>query len=98
MSVHKDATIRRLLHRLDLARRRWIVVDHWEADLCAVGVAAVANPSRLVYVSTYGKAKGRFDYECEVGSEGAPDDYTGAGRGQDVAFDELVTVMEAHLG
>jgi hypothetical protein len=65
VNISKDDSIVTLLERLDLQRRGWTIRDHWDADLCAIGVSSKPYPHRLVYVSTYGKAIGKFDYECE---------------------------------
>ena len=51
----KSESIRRLVSRLRLDDRGWVVVepDPWEADLMAIGVSTTAEPRRIVYLSTY---------------------------------------------
>jgi hypothetical protein len=97
MPLAKDQGILDLLTKLDLSERGWTIADHWEADLCAVGVALADDPRRLVYVSTYDMEPGRFNYECETSDESIPDDYTTTETGENVDFDTLLAVMQRHL-
>ena len=46
--------------RQDLGDTAFVVVDHWESDLCAVGVADPRNPRVLAYVSTWSQPEGRY--------------------------------------
>jgi hypothetical protein len=98
MTLTKDETIRELVSALEVGRRGWVLVDHWEADLCAVGIANGAEPRRLVYVSTYGKAPETYDYECEVPDSAQPAENRQVARGENVSLTELVAVLERHLG
>ncbi len=93
----KDASIEALITRLDLPTRAWIVVDHWQGDLFAVGIASRRDPARLVYVSTFGKPTGLFEYECESRPSTADEAYRVAHEGEDVDFDALFAVMSSHL-
>lgn len=95
--MKKDQTVKSLIEHLDLPRRGWTVVDHWEADLCAIGVASLRNTRRLVYVSTFGTEDGRFDYQCEVASGASVDEYRITRSGNNVSLRELIEVMEEHL-
>jgi hypothetical protein len=45
-----------------------LTVDHWDADMFAVGIAQSGNPTELVYISTWNLSPGRFFVELE----GAP--------------------------
>ncbi|MGK3988334.1 hypothetical protein WME99_35155 [Sorangium sp. So ce136] len=96
--MDKDGSVIELVGRLDLQRRGWSIVDHWEADTCAIGIARASEPRRLVYVSTFDKEYGMYDYECELASGPAAADYTIAGRGEGVTYDELLEVLARHLG
>ena len=98
MTARKDRTIRELITRLELAARGWQVVDHWEADLQAIGVATKQDPRRLVYVSTFSRAPGHFDYQCEAPAGPDDEDYTTTTSGDDVDYETLLKVLEAHLG
>jgi hypothetical protein len=97
MITGKDSSIRELLDLLAPERRGWTVVDHWEADLCAIGFASSSVPRRLVYVSTYDKVRGRYDYECEAAAGAAPEDYVTTETGKDVELSSLIVVLERHL-
>lgn len=96
----KDATILRLLDRLKehLGPGTFDVVDHWESDLCAIGVARPDNPRVLVYISTFR----RHDDTCFVGLElpaaaGSDPPYTQAGERVTKNFGELLTIIQRHL-
>jgi hypothetical protein len=78
--MNKDASILDLVARLDLPRRGWIVVDHWDADCMAIGIATPADLRRLVYVSTYDEKPNRYYYECEIPAGPAADAYVTSGR------------------
>jgi hypothetical protein len=97
MSIAKDRSILALLAKLPMTSRGWVTVDHWEADLCAIGIASKEHPRRLVYVSTYGKECDRYYYECEEPSGVAPEEHKTVDRGTDVDFRTLARVIEGHL-
>ena len=98
MTARKDKAIRELVARLGLASRGWQVVDHWEADLQAIGIATKDDPRRLVYVSTFSRTPGHFDYQCETPAGPADENYTTTAYGEDVDYETLLSAMEAHLG
>src|SRR5262245_53519893 len=97
MSDSKDQSILALLAKLQMSSRRWTTVDHWEGDLCAIGIATKQQPRRLVYVSTYGKAHDRYYYACEEPRGIAPEEYETIDRGEDVDFKTLMKAIEKHL-
>jgi len=41
-----------------------VIVDFWDADLFAIGIASSSGPQQLVYISTFGHETG-YDYELE---------------------------------
>ena len=96
MILSKDQSILDLLSRADLRAKGWVTVDYWEADLCAIGIRSIRDTGRLVYVSTFRKPRGLFDYECE-GSGGVGEPYIVTKSGQDVTFEELLKVLITHL-
>ena len=55
MNIKKEQSIMQFISKLTAAigGNSFQVVDHWDSDLCAVGIAAPDDPDRLVYVSTY---------------------------------------------
>lgn len=97
MMTAKAPSIVALLERLDLDSRGWEVLDHWNADECAVGITRAGQRRRLVYVSTYERGPERYYYECEVPVGRGDDQYEVTDRGEDVDFETLVKVLESHL-
>jgi len=100
MTLNKHESICHLVHELNLRSRGWTILDYWEADLCAIGIASLSSNRRLAYVSTFGKPEGRFDYQCELLPEGVEcdTDYDIVDEGVDVGFVDLLKAMERHLG
>ena len=96
MNLRKDQALLEMLSRANLQARGWETVDYWDADLCAIGIRSQQCPGRLVYVSTFNKSPGLFDYECEgPGREGNP--YTTVKSGKDASLDELLKAIGEHL-
>jgi len=90
MSMTKDSSINVLLSKLSLPDRGWQIVDHWEADLFAVDIGSERTEGKLVYISTYDKKPGKYDFECEI-SKGA--DYETVKSGKDVDFTVIESVL-----
>ena len=97
MTMSKDPSIIELLSRLDLSAQGWVVVDHWSADLSAIGIAARHDLARLVYVSTFSMEPGRFYCECED-PEGRIGAVVAAKCGENVDFETLKLAIESYLG
>lgn len=100
MAPDKDPIILAALDRLwsRLGSSAFVLADHWESDLCAVGIASPHDPGVLVYISCYGEPPGRFGYELELPpSPGDDFPYRVAGTGSDVSFEELADVVARHL-
>ena len=93
--VRKDASIWEVVAKMAAIFGDQIsVVDDSEADLFAVGVNGLNSEDRLIYISTYNKAPGRYDCDCDAG------DVLAGGTSeahQDVGFAELVELFKAHL-
>lgn len=66
VAVPKDTSIVSVLERLraDLGGDAFTVLDHWDSDLFAVGVARPSDPRYLVYISTL-TPDGTFSFDCE---------------------------------
>ncbi|GEM_PF-6275923 len=49
MDLAKDAKILKLIEDLssEIGAKNFRLVDHWDGDLCAIGIASVVNPDRL---------------------------------------------------
>jgi hypothetical protein len=85
--------------RLRLGANAFDVVDHWDADLCAVGIARPDNHGILVYVSTYRRADQNYFVSLELPPD--PGDelgYKDMGERETKGFDELVDVIRKHFG
>jgi len=95
--IAKDQSILELLERLDLPRRGWLIVDYWDADSMAIGIASSVDPRTIVYVSTFEKEPDRYYYECEVGTGEQPFDYTVLETCTDADFALLESAMNRHL-
>lgn len=95
--MNKEPAILELVRALSLDAKGWQVVDHWEADRCAIGIAADDNPRRLVYVSCFGTHAGRFNYECEAPEGPEATHYRIERSGEGVELPELVRVLKQHL-
>jgi hypothetical protein len=99
-SLDKDPTILAALERLRsrFGSDAFVIADHWEADLCAVGIASPRDPGVLAYISCDAEHPGHFGYELELPA--APGDdfpYQVARRGSGLSFDELADVIARHL-
>lgn len=97
MNLVKDKSILHLVDRLGLNDKKWILADHWEADLFAIGIASEENPRRLAYVTTHNKEPGAYDCECGILSEEEEFPYVTSGRYENIGFDELLYALERHL-
>lgn len=93
---NKDESITKLLARINLAERGWAIVDHWEADECAIGVGRPGT-GRLVYISTFKKEDGLYDYECEAPSSGPDVPFRTVSRATNASVVELLEVLAEHL-
>jgi hypothetical protein len=99
-ALDKDPAILAALDHLwsRLGSDAFVLTDHWESDLCAVGIAGPRDLRVLVYISCHGELPGRFGYELELPPPPGSDDmYEVAGRGDGVTFGELASVVDAHL-
>ena len=98
-ALDKDREILNLIDRLraDLGVDAFVIVDHWEADRCAIGLAMPANHQTLVYVSTYKHPTGEYNYELESPPVADDEMYAVAGRGDGCTYEELLEVIKSHL-
>ena len=96
----KDPTIRDVISRLAtrLGSDAFHIVDHWNANLCAIGISAPSNHKVLAYIQTFGSAKGRYDAHLEL----PPKDrrkfpYADAGVHPQVTFAKIVKIVQKHF-
>jgi hypothetical protein len=96
-ALNKDPLILVTLDQLwsRLGSDAFEVVDHWEGDLTAVGIASPRNHGVLIYLASYPDG---FHVELELPSPpGAPFPYQVAGRHTGLEFDRLVGIVAEHL-
>lgn len=97
---HKDPRILELLHGLkaSMPAGTYQIVDHWDADACAIGIASRGDPRRLIYVSTYDQEGGKYAYECEAPMGGGSDEYQVVDQGQGLEIHQLLqlTATDQH--
>ena len=99
-SEPKEASIRELLRQLHvrLGPATFEVVNHWDADLCAVGLTKPGVPLPLVYISTFNLPPGRYYVALEAPpNAGRMDLYEHAGELTNVDFEQLVRILSDHL-
>lgn len=96
---HKDPRILKLLRALEssLPAGSHRIMDYWDADSSAIGVAACDEPGRLVYISTHGQAEGTYAFECEAPTGDCSADYQVVDRGDGVGLDALLQKLRVHL-
>lgn len=96
----KDKSINEFIKRLqqEIGNKNWVIADHWDSDLFAIGIAQEKDPRLLVYVSTYGRSLYRYDYECEIPDDEAAIGYRSVSKGENVDFKEVVSVLKKHIG
>jgi hypothetical protein len=97
--LEKDTAIFELVDRLraSLGRSSFQVVDHWDADREAIGVAHPRDVRVLAYLALTADPL-RYTVYLELPSK--DDDefpYSAAGEHHDVTFEELVGVVRQHL-
>jgi len=98
--LQKDRTILRLLNKLTkrLGSQAFDVVDHWDADLCAIGIARPDDHRVLVYVCTFGQQAGAYFVSLELPPTAGSDlPYSSAGEQEAKSFDELVEIIQRHF-
>ena len=104
-ALQKDESIIRLLDRLRgrLGAGAFDVVDHWEGDLCAVGIARPDEHGVLVYVCTAHEPEDTYFVSLELpprpgDEQWANHPYTPAGEQRVQGFEALVQVVQGHFG
>ena len=92
--IIKHERILTLLERLRLPERNWSIADHWQADLCAIGITSQLDPTRLVYISTFKRGPGVHYYECEVQQGSGWETIESA---EQASYQELFEALQRHL-
>ena len=100
MALDKNPAILAALDHLQsrLGPDGFVLADHWEQDMCAVGISSPRNSSVLIYISCYGEVPDRFWYELELPSPpGDEFPYQVAGSGTASSLGELTDIVAGHL-
>ncbi len=96
----KDDSIVDVVQRLIslLGKDAFDVVDHWEDDLCAIGLGSPSDHGMLVDISTIGLSTGRYNIHLELPSTHQSDfPYIDAGQHTSVNFTQLCEIVKKHL-
>lgn len=99
MALEKGAAIHAVLAKLwaRLGSDAFVVTDHWDSDISAIGISSPHNRGVLVFISCYGNLPGRYGYELELPPKTDDFPYEVVGRSSDVSFEELARVVADHL-
>ncbi|SRR5258708_2286509 len=97
--MNKDKTILNLIERLKLLIdfSKLHIVDHWEGDLCAIGLK---KGNRTIYISTFkfiNDEAARFDYDLEIADESDENIFKVLKEGRAVSEDGLVYAIKSFL-
>jgi hypothetical protein len=96
----KDPSLRHLVS--ELQRRApdgtFIVVDHWEMDPFAIGLASPAHPDQLAYISSLTAAEGKYFMSRELPSDSDLVPFRDGGAEQYTDIDTLAAAILDHLG
>lgn len=95
----KVSALKRSIERLQkkFGIQAFDIVDHWDGDMCAVGIARPDNHGALVYISTYNQADDRFFVSLESPSLNAEKPYKSVGDFDKVDFKTLENIVRRHL-
>jgi hypothetical protein len=95
----KATSLKRIIGRLrqTLGTEAFDIVDHWDGDLCAVGIARRDDHGLLVYISTYNKKDDQYFVSLELPSSETKMPYDSAGTFENVDFDRLESIVRQHL-
>lgn len=96
----KDRSILDLLARLgnDLPTGSVDITDHWESDLCAIGISAASSRSTLAYVSADRQDPGYYYLELELPPEKPGSKYEVAGRWERIEYKDMLAQIRVHFG
>lgn len=100
-NVNKDESITRMLTELraQLGEGAFDVVDHWDTDSFATGIARPDDHGVLVYVSTLALRKGKYWVSLELPPKPGDDQpYVLAGEAEAQGIQELASIVRAHFG
>jgi hypothetical protein len=97
----KDPSIEELIGALGahFGSDSFDIVDHWESDLCAIGIARRDDHRVLAYLSTLGRPEQPYYVELELPPDAGDDvPYRVAGQHHPSDFATLARLVGSHLG
>ncbi len=99
MQNEKHPLIHDVVHSLRnaLGDNAFVLVDYWEADLCAIAVAHPDNHAILVYISTCALPEKGYYAELELPPLDEDMPYHSAGEYDDLTLDALTALIKHHL-
>jgi uncharacterized protein (DUF433 family) len=75
-----------------------VILDHWDGDMSAIGLARPESPDQLVYIPTWDRAPGRYLVELETAPAlGSKLPYEMVGRYEEVDQESLLGIVREHL-
>ena len=97
--LQKEPAIREVVERLraDLGEDVFVICDHWDADLCAIGIARLGAEATLAYISTHRRTAGTYYLELEQGTLAEPDGES-VGQWDGLDYEHLRQLVSKHLG
>lgn len=93
-SLEKDEAIKHLVGEIRRRFPRVAPVDHWEADLHAIGLVSESAPGRLLYVNSFNQPPGTFTVVCETDVGGRIVDQSTDER---LALEQVIAKVIDHL-
>jgi hypothetical protein len=97
--MEKDMAIKELLRWLhQQLGNRFAVTDHWEDDLCAIGISSPEDPPQLVYILSFGQPARQHKVELESAPfPGSDLPFRTVGRFELVRRENLLAIIKDHL-
>ena len=75
------------------------IIDDWEADLCAIGIALPHDPNKVVYISTYGLPEGRYSCHVDIWPPAGSDSRSKSlAKLEGIDFTHLAAAVGEYLG
>jgi hypothetical protein len=99
--MEKDAFIHDFIRRLraDMPVGSFVIVDHWDADLTAIGIAKPDDTRTLVYVASRESRIDDMYVELEEPPEAGSDmPYQSVGKFEHLTFERVADLIVSHLG
>ena len=96
--MNKDSSIIEVMAKLkDQSTNEIEVIDHWDADLCAIGFWNGREKERIAYVSTYNMEDGKYFLSLEFPEQEGSDESSEDIDYHDIDFSELLDRFTNHL-